>query len=111
MKKIKDAFSSDNPDQPSLLRMLNSSASSKKIKRAVFVVGGGIPILLCVFFIVLKLFWHRVPQSIKRKIYSIKYMIFWNVPIRTMLEIFYPMISHSLVTLYNPQNYPDATVI
>ena len=111
VEKIKGAFLSDDPDKPSLLRMLGSSVSKKKIKMAVFVVCGSIPILLCVFLIALKVFWHRVPHSIKKNIYSIKYMIFWNVPIRTMLEIFYPLMSRSLVILLNPQDYPDANVI
>ena len=107
MVKIKEAFHSDNSDQPGLLRMLSSS---RKIKKAVFVLAGSIPILICVLLLGCKLFWHRVPRLIKKQVYSIKYMIFFNAPIRTLMEMFYPLMCQSLVTLLNPRDYPDSTV-
>jgi hypothetical protein len=92
MEKIKAAFSSNKSDKIAQIGVLRMLKSKNKIKKAVFVVGGSIPILLCVLILSLKVFWPRAPQSIKTKIYSLKFMIFWNAPIRALLEMFYPMM-------------------
>ena len=76
-----------------------------KIKKAVFILGGSIPILLCMLILSFKVFWQRVPKQIKTQIYSLKFMIFWNAPIRALLEMFYPMMCNSLYVFwtYNQQ--------
>ena len=36
---------------------------------------------------------------------------FWNATIRTLMEVFYLLISHSLVILFKHADYPDAIFI
>lgn len=62
MGKIKAALSSNKTDeleQQGVLRMLSRK---NKIKKAVFILGGSIPILLCMLILSFKVFWQRVPK-------------------------------------------------
>ena len=57
---------------------------------------GGILILLVTTLILIVVFrrkiWEKLPATVKTKLVSIKNSIFWNMFIRTLLEMFYPIM-------------------
>jgi hypothetical protein len=55
-------------------------------------------------------FWRRVPKSIKDKLVTLKHMIFFNGPIRIALELFYPTLCISIITIMD-NDQPSSTMI
>ena len=60
------------------------------------IILGGILILLLASVILIIVFrrkiWEKLPAIAKKKLYSIKNAIFWNLIIRILLEMFYPVM-------------------
>ena len=93
--KIKMAFKSTNTEARRLL------SSKHRIRIVVIALASCVTGFLVLSTLGLILFWGRVPKSIKDKLTALKYMIFFNVPIRTALELFYPTLCISLITIMN----------
>ena len=100
-KNITDATSLNDTDK--------NAQNSKKIHRQLFVkeiskktilrnqvIVGGILIFLVTILILTVVFrqkiWEKLPATAKNKLVSIKNSIFWNMFIRTLLEMFYPVM-------------------
>lgn len=53
-------------------------------------------VFLVIFLILIVVFrrkiWEKFPAKVKTKLVSIKNSIFWNMFIRTLLEMFYPVM-------------------
>jgi len=88
-QKIVRAFDSTNSTGREALRLLNSNHN---IKISVIALASTVLATLVLTTIGLIVFWRRVPKSIKDKLVQLKYMIFFNGPIRIALELFYPTL-------------------
>jgi len=106
-EKILEALKSKNTTETSTANFTNTMAtgsrrrlnSNRTIKLAVIAGAGsiiGISVILTVCLIVC---WRRVPKIIKDLITALKHMIFFNGPIRAVLELFYPTICLSLMNI------------
>ena len=49
-------------------------------------------ILLILIVVFRRKIWEKLPATAKTKLVSIKHSIFWNMFIRTLLEMFYPVM-------------------
>ncbi len=85
-------------------------SSKKRIKLALIALGASVTGLLVFTALGLIAFWSRVPKSFKKRLTSLKHMIFFNGPIRSALELFYPMLIVSLMTLIK-NNQSSSTMI
>ena len=92
-QKITQAFNSTNTEAR---RLLNSK---HRIKIAVIALASSVTGFVVITTLGLIVLWRRVPKSIKNKLTALKYMIFFNGPIRTAIELFYPTLCLSLITI------------
>ena len=76
-------------------QLFATNITQKKILRNKIIVGG-ILVFLVILLIIIVVFrrkiWEKLPASAKTKLVSTKNSIFWNMFIRTLLEMFYPVM-------------------
>ena len=109
-KKIARFFK-DADDKKSVGKKSQRILSVKqKVKVAVITLASTIAGILMLTIISLVLCWRRIPKNVKDKVMQVKHIIFFNGPIRLVLELYYPTLRLSLMNIVK-NDQPDSIMI
>jgi hypothetical protein len=94
-------------------KLFAAKITKNTILRNKIILGGILILLIASIILILVLrqkIWEKLPAIAKKKLYYIKNAIFWNLIIRILLEMFYPVMIAELTQIRKLRKEPKQLI-